>query len=190
MLGTVSLASVSENIGWVGKFNISDGVENEVLAFANGQKYASSAISDSLLDTLNDRRYCFLKKFVELSGSYWNDSHTAVLANNDYAYIENNRTIDKAIRNLYLSYLPLLNSPLELNADGTLADNTLVYFETVGETALDQMLRDSELSARAITIDPVQNVLATSLIVVAVTLVIKGVARTIKIPIGFKPKIA
>lgn len=190
LLGTVAFSSVGESVAWVGKFNISDGVENEVLGFANGQLYSSAAISETLLESLNSKRYIFLKKFIGISGSYWNDSHTAIVATSDYAYIENNRTIDKAIRNLYSAYLPQLNSPLELNSDGTLSDNTITYLESVGETSLDQMIRDKEMSAKLIQIDSAQNVLSTSKIVISATLVINGVARQIEIPIGFKPKIS
>jgi hypothetical protein len=188
LLGTISKAKVSESIAWVGSFDISNGLECEVLAFVNGVKY--TAVSDSLLDTIHNSRYIFLKKFVGLSGSYFVDSSTMIAKTSDYAYIENNRTIDKAVRNLYSSYLPYLNSPLQLNANGTLSDNTVATLENVGDVALDQMLRDFEISAKQVTINPVQNVLSTSKLVVAVTLVINGVARDIEIPIGFKPSIA
>ncbi len=189
LLGTVALSSVGENVGWIEKYNISNGIENEVLAFANGQKYNSSAISDSAIDTLSDKRYIFLKKFTGSAGSYWVDSHTAVIVSSDYAYIENNRVIHKAMRNLYAGYLPQLNSPLRLNSDGTLADVTIVHLESVGEVALDAMVRDGEISAKKVEINNAQNVLSTSKLVVAATLVINGVARKIEIPIGFKPKI-
>lgn len=190
ILGTVALAKVSEDIAWVGSFNISNGAECEVLAFANGQKFTDAAITENLLEALNVKRHVFLKKFVGLSGSYWNDSHTAIAVTSDYAYIENNRTIDKAIRGLYVALLPSLNSPLQLNADGTLSETTVAYLESQADVSLDQMVRDGELSAKAVTINPAQNVLSTSKIIIAVVLVINGVARTIVVPIGFKPKIS
>ena len=122
--------------------------------------------------------------------SYWNESNTAIATTSDYAYIENNRTIEKAIRLLNSAYLPELNGPIKLNADGTIADVDVARLESVGNTALDQMTRDDELSAKSVTIDPNQDILATSELTIAVTLVIKGVARYIVIPIGFKPSIA
>jgi hypothetical protein len=188
LLGTISKAKVSESIAWVGSYNISNGYECEVLGFVNGQNLISQ--SDNLLEQINTKRYIFLKKFTGLSGSYFNDSHTVIAKTSDYAYIENNRTIDKAIRNLYTSYLPYLNSPLLLNANGTLSDTTVSLLENVGDVSLDQMLRDFEISAKQVVINPVQNVLTTSKLIVAVTLVINGVARDIVIPIGFKPSIA
>lgn len=189
-LGTVALAKVSESIAWVGKFNISNGAECEVLAFANGQLLSSSAISDSLLSSLNDKQYTFLRKFVGISGSYFNDSHCAIASTSDYAQIENNRTIDKAIRGIYSSLLPSLNSPIQLNADGTLSETTTAYLESQAAVNLDQMVRNGELSAQSVTINPAQNVLSTSTIIVVVQLVINGVARQIEVPIGFVPNIS
>lgn len=188
LLGTISKSKVSESIAWVGNFDISNGSECEVLGFVNGVKY--TAVSDSLLDTINNKRYIFLRKFPGLSGSFFSNSSTATAVSSDYAYIENNRTIDKAIRNLYSAYLPYLNSPLVLNADGTLSDVTVATLENVGDVSLDQMLRDFEISAKQVVVNPAQNVLSTSKLIVAVTLVINGVARDIEIPIGFKPSIA
>jgi len=190
MLGTVAKSKVSEDIGWVGNFNISNGTECEVLGFANGQKFTDIAITDNLLEALNAKRHVFLKKFIGLSGSFWNDSHTAIAVTSDYAYIENNRTIDKATRVLYAALLPSLNSPLQLNADGTLSETTVAYLESQGDVALDAMVRDGELSAKSVVINPAQNVLSTSQIIIAVTLVINGVARYIVVPIGFKPSIS
>jgi hypothetical protein len=189
-LATVALSKVSESIAWVGQFNVSNGTELEVLAFSNGKLFSDTSVTDSLLEALNLKRFIFLRKFVGRSGSYWNDSHTAIVQTSDYAYIENNRTIDKATRLLYTAYLPSLNGPIQLNADGTISDNTVTALENIGDVALDQMLRDAEISAKSVTIDPMQDVLATSTLVVAVTLVINGVARQINIPIGFKPSIS
>ena len=187
-LGTVALAKVSESIAWVGKFNISDGVENEIVEFCNGQLWTS--LSQSALEALFAKRHLWSKKFTGVSGTFWVDSPCAVATTSDYAYIENNRTICKAERNLYTAYTPLLNSPITFNANGTITDNTIAYFENVGNAALDQMVKDGELSAKSVTINPTQNVLSTSTLTIAVTLVINGVARIISIPIGFKPSIA
>jgi len=188
LLGTVALAKVSDSIAWVGQFNISNGSECEVINWSNGD--ATNTASSSLLESLNNKRYIFLKKFTGYSGSFFNDSHTAIAQSSDYAYIENNRTIDKATRVLYLAYIPYLNSPISLNANGTLTDNQVASLESVGQVALDAMLRAEEVSATLVQIDPSQNILATSELVIAVTLVIKGVARYITIPIGFKPNIS
>lgn len=187
-LGAVALRKVSESIAWVEKTNLSNGVELETPAFCNGQLV--SALSSSALESINTKRHVFLKKFRGYAGTFFNDSHMAIIQTSDYAYMENNRTICKAERLLYTSYVPVLNSPIQFNANGTLTDVTVAYFENIGNAALDQMVRDSELSAKSVTVNPVQNVLSTSTLIITVVLVINGVARQIQIPIGFKPSIA
>lgn len=182
-LGCVSLAKVNEDIAWISKFNVSNGAENNVAAFANGVLF--SDCSKSLLDTLNQYRYIFTIKKVGYEGSWFNDSHTCILQSSDYAYIETNRVIDKAVRLLYSNYLPDLNAPLVVNADGTLKNTSVAYFEASGNQALDQMERDEELSAKSVTVDPTQDVLSTSQLVVAVKIVPVGVARNIVVNIGY-----
>lgn len=183
LLGAVSLAKVSEDIGWPNKFNISNGIECDTIAFANGTMV--NTVSQSTLNTLDNRKYIFLVKYVGLSGSYFNDSNCAVANTSDYAYIENNRTIDKAIRGVYSSLISYINSPLTLNSDGTLTDPTVAFFESQSGVNLDQMVRDNELSAFDVVIDPTQNVLSTSNLTVTVKLVPIGVARQITVNIGF-----
>lgn len=190
MLGVISAANVSESIAWVNQFNISDGNECEVAMFANGQQYKSFASLLPTLEGLTDKRYIFVRKYNGISGTYFNDSHTAIAQSSDYAYIENNRVIDKAIRVLNTAYLPYLNAPITLNANGTLTDVAVGTFEGVGETALDELVRLGNLNAYDVTVDPSQNVLSTSQLTVAVALLMPGVARQIVIPITFTKSIA
>lgn len=186
-LGVVSERKVSESIAWVETSNVSNGIECETIGFSNGQLF--SAVTDATLNVINSFRHTYLRKFVGYAGSYFNDSHTATLPTSDYCQIENNRTIQKAERLLYTRYMPKLNSPIVFNQNGTLSDVTIGTFETIGNSALDEMVVANELSARSVYINPLQNVLATSKLIITANLVINGVARQIEIPIGFKPSI-
>jgi hypothetical protein len=181
-LGAVSFASVNEDIAWVAKFNMAS-TEYDVLNFSNGQ--VLTALSDGTINNVDSYGYIFLKKHVNISGSYFDDSHTAVSITSDYAYIENNRTINKAIRGLRAFLLPQLASPIVLNSDGTIKEDVISYFETLCARALDVMQRDFEISAYSITIDPTQNVLSTSELVINVSIVPVGVARQIIVNVGF-----
>jgi Protein of unknown function (DUF2586) len=182
-LGAIAKAAVSDSIEWIGKFNVSNGTECDTPAFVNGQKI--SEVSQGTLVLLDNYRYVFLLKYVDLAGSYFNDSHTAVIETSDYAYIENNRTIDKAIRGIYSSVLPALGSPIVLNADGTLTDTSIAYFTSLAELNLTQMVRDTELSNFQVLINSTQDVLSTGKLVIAVELLPVGVARSIQVNIGF-----
>ncbi len=189
-LGAVALAKVSESIAWVQKFNISDGTECDTLAFANGKLFSDASITDNLLSALQDKRYIFLRKFVGTAGSFFNENSSAISVASDYAYITDNRTIQKATRGVYTSLVPVLNGPITLNADGTLADTVVTYLETEAERNLAQMVRDGELSAEQVVVNPTQNILQTGLLVISVSLVPIGTARNIQVNIGFNVSIS
>ena len=129
--------------------------------------------------------YIFLRKHTGFDGSYWNDSSSANLVTSDYANIENNRTIDKAVRGVRTFMIPNINAPLYVQDDGTLTEDVISKFKNDAERALEQMERDGELSAFAVIIDPVQDVLTTSKIAMSIVIIPVGVAREIEINIGF-----
>jgi hypothetical protein len=182
-LGAVAFASVSDSIAWVGKFNMSNGTELDTINFSNGVVY--STVSDSLLTTLNNYGYLFLRKLVGITGSYNTPPTTATLPSSDYHFVHSNRTIDKATRGVRADLLPDLSSPIILNSDGTMTDSTVAYFESKAGLSLSQMVRDSELSNFSVTINPSQNVLSTNTLTVAVKLLPIGVADFIVVNIGF-----
>lgn len=190
-LGALALSTVSENFGNpIPRYNLSNGVENDTIAFANGVLLTAASISNNLLNSLDAKRHVFMVKYQGYAGSYFNDNHTSIAVSSDYAYINDNRTIDKAIRNIYANMIPALKSKLTLNADGTFAMTTIQYLQTLALNPLQQMARDGDLSAVVPTdvyINPSQNVKATSTVIVVVQLNENGIARQIIIPIGYKP---
>ncbi|HWB93500.1 MAG TPA: DUF2586 family protein, partial [Puia sp.] len=151
---------------------------------------SDATVTDSLLSTLQDRRYIFLRKFVGIAGSYLNEESTAIAASSDYAYISDNRTIQKATRGIYASIVPALNSSFTLNSDGSIADTSAAYFTNLAEVNLIQMARDGEISAYKVIIDPTQNVLSTNTIVITAQIVKDGVARNIVVNIGYQQSIS
>lgn len=188
-LGAVSAAAVNESIAWVQKFNISNGTECDTPAFANGTLFNSTTVTDNLLTLLQNRRYIFLRRFTGVAGSYFNECSTATSPTSDYAYISDNRTIQKATRGVYAALIPALNSTVQLNADGTLSDVASAYFTALAEDPLHQMARDGEISAQQVVINASQNVLSTGLVVITISIVPTGTARNIQVNIGFNVSI-
>ena len=185
-LGAVSLAAVHENIGWISKFPMSDGTELDVPALAIGA--AAILVKDqstSALSALRDKGYSFMRKHVGNANTFTVDSFTSTAVTSDFATIENNRTIDKATRGVRTFVLPNLNAPLTINDDGTLAEETIQIFKADAEDPLEQMEIDGEVSAFEVLIDPNQNVLSTSKLVITIKIIPRGVARFIEINIGF-----
>jgi hypothetical protein len=181
-LGAISLAKVNESIAWVAKFNVA-AAEYDVLAFANGNLYTS--LSDGSIVNLENFGYNYVKKYVGLTGSYFTKPNTCIALTSDYTYVYNNRVIDKAIRSLRAALLPSLASPLVVNANGTLAEDTIGFFNSICDRSLEVMQRDFELSAFSVVIDPAQDVLTDNELTIAVKLVPVGVADTITVNIGF-----
>jgi hypothetical protein len=184
-LGAVAKAKVSQSIAWVAQFNISNGVECDVLAFANGVAFSNSSVTDGLLTSLQDKRYIFLRKSVGVARSYFNENSSSIAVSSDYAYIADNRTIQKATRGIYTNLAPALNSPIVLNADGTISDEAIAYFTGLAEEPLIQMIRDAELSGEQVVINSTQNILSTGILVISVNLVQVATGRNIQVNIGY-----
>lgn len=186
MLGVVSLAKVNECIGDVGQFDMSDGIELETIAFGNGAIYKTQTLS--LLTILNNYKYNFLRKRA-VAGSYYENSCTTIANTNDFAFIENVRTIDKAIRGIKANCEIKINSTLLLKSDGTLFDDTIADFVRLTSIGLDDMQRNQEVSAFSITMDTTQNVLSTSKVSINVVIVPTGVARQIEFNVGLSTQL-
>ena len=188
-LGLLSASAVSEDFGQPAKFNISDGTENNMPAFANGQLLTDAAFTQSALDAIDAKRHIFGQQYVGYAGTYFNDNHCAVSLTSDYAYINDNRVIDKAIRGIYTALIPYLKSKLLKNADGTLSDITISFLQSQALQPLYQMSRDGDLGEVVdddVYINPNQNVVSTSKVVINVKLNENGIARNIEVPISFK----
>lgn len=183
LLGAVSLAAVNENVGWVQRFNLSGGyLENPGI-----EGEAFTKLSPSKVLEIHEKGYVFLRNHVGISGVYLNDSFTATELANDYAYIENNRTIHKAVRLIRQALLPRLNSPVTLDPEqGTLSPEVVKAIESEGRRALENMLRDQEASDTDVFVDPEQDILATSELKVDFAIVPTGTARKFKVTIGFQ----
>jgi len=162
--------------------------ELDVAAFVDGTLMTDLLLTD--LDVMSSKRYLFLRKHVGQAGSYWNDSFTADKPESDYGYIENNRTIDKAVRGIYKALLPHLSGPIHVDANtGRVSVGTITFLETLAEDTLVRMERDGELSGFNVIIDPNQSILGTSKLAVVVKLIPVGVLREIAVSIGFTIKI-
>ena len=182
-LGVLSASSVSQSWAWVGQFNMSDGTELDTIGFSNGEAYTS--IAAGALESLNGYAYCFLRKLEGITGTYNNQPNTATLLTSDFRYIYLNRVLQKAIRLVRANTLPSVSSPIVLNSNGTLPDWQVENLQTLGNTALLQMISDGELSDGQTIVSPSQNVLATNTINEAIQLLPIGVADYINIEIGY-----
>jgi hypothetical protein len=183
ILGAISSALVSTSIAWVQNFNMDNGSEMDVLAFANGTLLSS--VSDNLINNIDSKNYVFLKKFVGVSGSYFNNNYTSISNTSDYSSISNNRTIHKVARNVRARLLPSLASPVYFNKDGSIALYSIAFFQDEANTALSFMKAAGEISDYNTIINAKQNVLSTKTLTIGVQIVPVGTANVINVNLGF-----
>ena len=180
VLGIVSLAAVHESIAWIEKFPT--GVD--VPAFGDGTLLKT--LDRAVVEALDKSRYLFFVTYSGLSGSYMNDSHTMDAPTSDYAYIENVRTMDKAVRGIRTYLLPKLGGNVYIDkTTGQLQTHSVEFLQTTAQKALEDMEKAGELSGYVVEIDPDQNVLSTSEIEFVIRPVGVGVVRRFKVKIGF-----
>ena len=185
LLGAISNASVNECIAWVSKFPC--GLTKP--GFITGEFLTDVTATD--LNLINDQRFIFVRTHVGDAGNYYNDSFTLDLPTSDYAFIENVRTMDKATRGIRSKILPFLNAPIYVDAQsGKLRADMVSYLEALAGEALEEMEKAGELSGYQASIDPDQNLLATSQLQVVIENVPVGVMRTVNIKIGFTTKLS
>lgn len=180
-LGAISKAKVSENIAWIEKFNLT-GEGFAKAGFIGGEEIKTLGT----LSDLNEKRYIFARTHTGLAGVYFNDSSTCTTGTSDFAYVENNRTINKATRLLRTALLPKLASPVLVDIDGKLPQSVSKSFEGLCRSALEGMVANQEVSDFDVYVDPKQNILATSELKVKAEITPIGTARKIMVDLGFK----
>lgn len=191
-LGIESAAAVSQSIGEVQAFNVNDGIECNTVQFLDvsfTDWTTLQATGQTTIDLVNAYGYVYLKKFPNKVGTYFSEGSCAVTISSDYAMREKNRTIDKAIRNIYSQVIGLLNQKNRLNANGTLSDAARASYKTATAIALDQMERDGDISASAIVVSTTEVVATTNNIPITVSMIPSAVGRTITYTIGFTKSI-
>lgn len=185
----ISRVSASDAQPVVDLFNNSDGTENDVPAFSNGQ--IASSVSENLQAQLHDFRYTFFRKFGDtVIGTYWTSNKTCVTNSDDYAYVNDIRTMDKIQRILYGTYVPQLSAELVYNLDGTLKDYVIQMLIGLGEERVtaDMITGYGNLpliGGIRITINETQKVRATNNLVIDVIAGQNAIARNITINAGF-----
>lgn len=189
-LGTLANAAVHENIGWRQQYDQIHGSEFEELQFVTGEAY--SVQSTTTLTELTNKGYIYLMKEINIVGSFYNDNPTSTLITSDFAYVQENRVIDKAARLVRENLVPKINSPLYANATtGKLSLATIEDFKNEAFKALENMAaagnistnEDGTLPAASVVIDPDQD--ASDEVTLAISLVSVRTARQITVNIGF-----
>ncbi len=184
----VSLAAVSQNAGeLIEPFNLTKVAEGVFINAGLSSGEHINHYSDTELDTLDEKGLVFATSVSGMAGFWINDTHTCAKIDSDFAYVENNRSIKKAIKLARLALLPRVKSRLKVDEDtGYIAPEVVKDLETTVKTSLDPMLVDGDISGGVDAyIDPKQNVLASSEFECLLTFIPLAIGRKITLKVGF-----
>lgn len=191
-VGMLSKAAVSQNCGELSEeFNLTN-VANKI--FLNPGLSSGAHIdtfSDEALDQINSSGYIiagYEDDVDGVSGVYITDTHTCDKLDSDFAYVENNRTIKKAIKLCKSKVKPRIKARIYVDEDtGQIAPDVAKDIEKDVKTALRQLQGSGDISGGIDAyVDPAQNVLATSELIILATFIPVAIGRKITLKIGFK----
>ena len=136
------------------------------------------------LNTLHDKRYIIFRKFPNKSGFFFNGDFTATSATDDLNIIARIRTIDKAMKIAYNTYVEELDDDVEVNDDGTLNASVAADLKEKIETQINGAMA-GEISNFVATIDTTIDILAGNAQKIYLDITPKGYL-TIRVVLGFK----
>lgn len=188
VLGIAAKAAVSQNVGERNPaFNLQNTADSLFLTCGLSNNTNIKNMPDADLTALHDKGFIIGEQVAGLDGFYLNDDPTVVPLASDYAYLCNNRTINKAIALARKALLPRVNSRIKIDNTGKIDSIQRLEMETAAKQALAQMEADGDISGGIDAyIDPLQNLLSTSNLQVQLTFIPMSIGRTITLNVGFK----
>jgi len=196
-LGGLSVRKVSENLGSVdivNKPDIRKGDSNYSLTDRATGKWLTAQLTSGVLfsslsvtefELLTAKGWIYAGFYEGFPGVYFSDAPTAIEAADDYAFIEMNRTWNKAARIVRTALIPKIKSEVEIE-NGQISSSIISEWQEIAKKNLNNMLADGEVSSFTFSIDASQNVLAGDPIITKLAVVPKGIAREIINELGFE----
>lgn len=164
-LGTLAGIAVNRNIGEVETLNLSDALLSKFLT-AGLSSHKTVEEVESSLATLDTKGYIFPVMYTGISGYRWNGDHVCAPIIVDSQgrmnehYISYGRTMDDATRRLKAKLLPKVKSVQPVNAsDGKLPLGVVKSFNSLGNTAFEEMLSKKLISNGATYTNPESDLL-------------------------------
>ena len=137
------------------------------------------------LGTIHDKRFIIFRKFPSKSGFYFNGDFTATSATDDLNIIARIRTIDKATKIAYNTYIEELDDDVDVNDDGTINASVAAYLKERIETQVNGAMA-GEISNFEATIDTSIDVLAGNAQKIYLDITPKGYLSAIRVVLGFR----
>ncbi|WP_080058297.1 DUF2586 family protein [Spirosoma aerolatum] len=176
LMGRIAATPVHQNIGRVRS--------GEVLT-SEGSLTNGSTVEEfgDFINTLNSSGYITLRQFPGYAGYYWNDDHMATGDTDDYYSLAYGRVIDKAARLVYKTMVQEVNDTVPVDEKGKIVAVKVKAYQVEAERAIQLNMGD-EISFVKAFVDPAQDVIATSKIVLDLRITPMGTSRILEVKIG------
>lgn len=184
MLGKLASVPVHVNIGRVkdGALPLVRNGDRSVACLSQGTLEVSK-IPLGILETLHENRYNLYRKHIGKEGYYFTDGLTCAGATSDYKDIANVRVVNEASRIVYKTYLERLLDNVAVDGAGRLPSIVVKTIENELLRAIESELGESISGAR-VTINPDQDIIATGLLLVGLSIQPFGYAREIQVNVS------
>ena len=196
-LGMLAVRKVSENMASVNiitkplqrrgtlDYPLTDGVLNKwPEAFLSNGK-AVNAIDSSVLNDIIEKGFIVAAGYEGYAGVFFENSYTCTAIESDFAFIENNRTWNKAARIVRVTLLPEVKGKVKKEpSTGYIESATLFRWKTLLDKALNGMVTADEISGFEHYINPNQVVNNTNPLQVTVSVVADGIVHSFEVAIG------
>ncbi len=161
-------------------------VKTGAIPIKNGYFSDGTKVTRGVANSLDTKGWIVMTPYPQRSGLYWGVDNTAASADDDFCTIVNRRVIDKAMLIAYNTYVTEIMDEVEVDEDGKLNPGVVKYFEgKIANAINNEMTGNGEISSVTAYVDPNQNILSTSKLVVSLQIVPVGYAKTISVNLGF-----
>jgi len=202
-LGVLAIAPVNKNIGWTGGYNLSAVMNGAELGFGNLDSDSGGWEADAdrtniktltytqRNNCLHKKGYIFLTNYEGLENSVFFSSDHTLACDSDYRTLSRCRVMFKSRRAVRIALLGWVNEDWNVDAStGCLATADIQMIKNRVLEAIDKNMREpvskaSQISGRAVYIDPGQNILENDSLEISYCLVPKGVSTGIYVTEGF-----
>lgn len=193
-LAMLNRVNVATSIGYVAGCNLASQLSKDIefgfgdaTVEAGANKIKNSTPHESMkmsdLDTLDNKGYIFLHKYVGYDGVFFSKDYTC--SKGDYNTIARNRAINKANRLVRQALLPFVNAPLYLTNGGTLSVGARTEFINTITSVLKAMQAAGEISAAGtVSFDATTNLLRTKTLLFKYAFIPVGCSEQITVTQG------
>ncbi len=170
--GLYSAATVSQSIGEVKSFSISDTKMISLMPLGIGE----------YLDLLDQARYLTFRKYEGIAGCYVTNAKMLAADDSDYKYAERVRVKNKMLKETRKQALYELQSEIDMvDPQGSL--DVIAKFVQI---PLDEMVRNKEVSSARIFVPEGQDILSTEKLNMVIRFIPKGHVREMELDLGME----